>query len=201
LTNFKLQSLSTVQAAIAEDSIRPRTSPRGICGGQWHCVNQSTNAPYLLGLHVSVLGQVEDAWQPFSKVMLFRKKRVVLASFPFMSLYLFLFVVFITSFLYLSLLYFLLHYFIFRFITQPGCISPAGKLSSILLHSMCTSALHEYHGTVKQLRYETHAFVPKGKSPCFACENLAELSNCYQHHCILTHFLALSGVTISLFSG
>ena len=79
------------------------------------------------------------------------------------------------------------------------CISPAGKMSSTLLHSMSISVL--YHEMIKQLRYETHGFVPKGKLPCFACENMAELSNCYQLHCILTHFLALSGVTVSLFSG
>jgi hypothetical protein len=78
-------------------------------------------------------------------------------------------------------------------------ISTALKMSPILLHSKSIYVL--YHVTVTLLRYETRVFVPKGKSPCFAAMNVAELSNCYQLHCILTHFLALSGVTISLFSG
>ena len=58
-------------------------------------------------------------------------------------------------------------------------------MSAILLHSMITTVL--YHRMVRQLRHETHVFVPKGKSACFACKNVAELSDCYQLHWILTH--------------
>jgi len=55
------QSLSTAQAAMAEDCSRPWVSPRGICGGQWHwvCEYRSTNAPYLSRLQVCF----QDKWK------------------------------------------------------------------------------------------------------------------------------------------
>ena len=142
----------------------------------------------------------QDKWKKPGSLRLFRKKTVVpfsLPSFPFLCLYFCLFVVFyyflplsVSALLFASLFHFLSYH-------PACCISPAGKMSSILLHSMSFCIL--YHRMVKQLRHETHIFVLRGKSPCFTSMNVAELSNCYQLHCIPTHFLALSSVTITLY--
>ena len=145
------------------------------------CQCHSTNAPYFRASGRNLLAQ----WRYFGRKQLhlshlLRSLSYVSLSFSFCRFYYF-FPLSVSASLFASLLHFPSY-------PSACCSSPAGNMSSILLHSMITSVL--YHGMVKQLRYETHVFVPKGKSACFACENVAELSNCYQLHCILTHSLS-----------
>jgi len=93
---------------MTEDIIRPWANPRGICGGRWHwsvSIIPPTLHTYLVFMFL-FSGQVEEAWQPLSKVILFRKKIVVpLRSLLYVYVSLsFSFCLFITFFLYLSLL-------------------------------------------------------------------------------------------------
>jgi hypothetical protein len=145
---------------------------------------------------------VEEASKPVSKLMICKKGILPFSvtAFPFTCRFIFLFsYLFIAFFLYLSLFLFAL---LFIFL----CLSLNLLFLSCRKYVLCSLAQYEYfcvtpHNVETTRLRNPHVFVPRGKSQCFASVHVAELSKCYQFQPTVIHFLALSGVTVSLFNG